>query len=289
MIRPDCVWPIGALLGEGPVWSAADNALWFTDIKGRRLHRYTPATGAKASFEVPFEAGFVVPAASGGLIVGMDNALHRFAEDEEARRIVDVAAPPGTRINDGTVDRNGRIWFGTMDAAETRCVGALHRHDDDGEIRPAGGAAIVTNGPAFSLDGEQLYHVDTSQGLIWRFRVGDEGTLRDAAVFARIDEADGYPDGVTVDGEDCVWVGLWAGACVRRYAKDGRLIASVPLPVLHVTKLAFGGDDLRTAFVTTARVGLTAEALAAQPLAGGLFAFDPGVAGIATPSARVGL
>ncbi len=228
-----------------------------------------------------------MPAEDGGLVAGMDHGLHRVRDGRLAGRIAGIPASAHTRINDGTVDRIGRIWFGTMHVGETDAIGAVHLHDGSGAIREAGGQAVVTNGPAISADNTLLYHADTAAGLIWRFCIDGRDELRDGTLFARIDPADGHPDGLTMDAEGCLWVALWGGRGVRRYAPDGALIGTVSLPVSLVTKLGFGGDDLRTAYVTTARIGLDAAALAGEPLAGGLFAFDPGVAGLELVPARV--
>lgn len=277
------VWAVGALLGEGPVWHPGERALWFTDIKGCRLHRYDPANGGRQSFPVPHGVGFLVCAEGGGMVLGMDSGLHLFEAGKITRRLARIAEPPpGTRINDGTVDSAGRIWFGTMDDAERAPTGAVHMHTGDGLIHHAGGAAVVTNGPALSVSGDTLYHVDSAAGLIWRFDVTHDHRLQHGELFARIDPAHGAPDGITLDAEGCLWVCLWGGWAVRRYSPDGTLLHEVPLPVSQVTKLAFGDDGLRTAYVTTAAIGRNDE-----PLAGGLFAFDPGVSGLSAPAARI--
>ena len=147
-------------------------------------------------------------------------------------------------------------------------------------MRPVGGHCPITNGPAVSPDGGTLYHVDTLGGSIQAFDIRSRDTLKDGRVFAAIDPADGTPDGVTVDSEGCIWVALWGGWALRRYAADGNLLATVPIPCAQVTKLAFGGEDLRTAYVTTARTGLSETDLCEQPLAGALFAFEAPAPGL---------
>ena len=117
--------------------------------------------------------------------------------------------------------------------------------------------------------------------------IGDGPAIAGSDLFLQLDETDGYPDGVVLDSEGCLWVALWDGWGVRRYAPSGELLLHIPLPCARVTKLAFGGPDLRTAYVTTARTGLDDAALARQPLAGALFAFDAPVAGLPLPEARI--
>ena len=281
------VWPVAAQLGEGPLWHRDSGALWFCDIEGRALHRYTPATGARARFAMPGRASFVVPAADGGLLAGMELTLRRVALDGTPGEVVaQVGGPPGCRTNDASVDRRGRLWFGTMDLAQRDAIGQVHVHDARG-LRAVGGHAAITNGPAARPDGTRLYHVDTLGGLVWCFDIDAREVLSDGTVFARIDPADGTPDGVTVDAEGCVWVALWGGWSVRRYSPSGELLQSVAIPCAQVTKIAFGGDDLRTAYVTTARAGLDDAALRGQPDAGGLFAFDAPAPGLPAVAAQL--
>jgi sugar lactone lactonase YvrE len=279
------IWPVEAQLGEGPVWIVDEAALWFVDIKSGNLHRLDPATGARRTCHVGGQPSFVVPRAGGGLLVGSGHALHRFDHGALGAPIATIDMPAHNRTNDATVDPSGRLWFGTMDDGETRASGAVHVVDAAG-LRAVGGGCTITNGPAVSLDGHRLYHVDTLAGTIWRFDIRDGTALADGSVFATIAKGDGSPDGVTIDSEGCLWVALWGGWAVRRYAPDGSLLATVRLPCANVTKIAFGGADLRTAYVTTARAGLSAAELGTQPLAGGLFAFDAPAPGVALPGAR---
>ncbi|HEX8445684.1 MAG TPA: SMP-30/gluconolactonase/LRE family protein [Sphingomonas sp.] len=278
------VWDVGAELGEGPVWVERDRALWFTDIKRRKLHRFDPATGGQLSWDAPDMPGFCLPAADGGFVVGLSDGLHRFDPGTGAFAPLAEVEPhlPRNRLNDAVVDPAGRLWFGTMDNGESDASGALYRLHADGVPRVMGGQCTITNGPAVSPDGRILYHVDTLGRTIHAFDLDEAGRLSGQRVFATIDPADGHPDGVSMDADGHVWVGLYGGWSARRYAPDGTLVDSVRFPVANVTKVAFGGPDLCTAFATTARQGLDAEALAAQPLAGALFAFPvttPGLAG----------
>lgn len=285
------LWPLEALLGEGPAWIGHDAALWFVDIKRGRIHRYDPATGERRTLSVGGEPSFIVPADCGRLLVGNGNTL-RLLEGEMLGRIVaTIDMPAHNRTNDATVDASGRLWFGTMDNRESEPSGAVHLFDG-GDVRAVGGGCVITNGPAISPDGRWLYHVDTLGRTITRFDItrfdmARSPRLENGEVFVTVARGDGNPDGVTVDAEGCLWVALWGGWQVRRYAPDGALLAQVALPCANVTKVAFGGEDLRTAFVTTARVGLSDAALAAQPLAGGLFAFDAPAPGLPLTPVRL--
>jgi D-xylonolactonase len=287
---PVAAWSLGTTLGEGPVWVARERAPWFTDIKQRQIHRFDPATGARSSWPAPEQVGFVQPARGGGFVVGLQSGLARF-DPNDGRFVPMVEVDPdrpGNRLNDSTVDDSGRLWFGTMDDGETERSGAVHRLLPDGSVRKVSAECPITNGSAISPDGRTLYHVDTV-GRIIHASVDADGALIDGRVFAIIDVKDGYPDGVSVDQEGSLWLGLWGGWAARRYAADGTILATVRFPVANVTKIAFGGPGLGTAFATTALHGLDARALAAQPLAGALFSFPVDVPGLAGTEISVGL
>lgn len=288
MKQPDVTvaWEVGALLGEGPAWITADCALWFVDIKRGDLHRHDPATGENRSLAIGGSPSFVLPDDDGALLVGNGRALQRVVDGRVSETIATIAMPAHNRTNDATVDPAGRLWLGTMDDGETQATGAVYRFDDRG-VTPVGGACTITNGPAISADGRWLYHVDTLGGTIWRFDIAARNTLEDGTLFATIAPEHGHPDGVTLDAEGHLWVGLWGGWALRRYAPDGTLVGEVAMPCANVTKMAFGGPDLRTAFVTTASVGLSDADRARQPLAGSLFTFAAPVAG--SPLPRIAL
>ncbi len=291
MGEPVCIWPLEATLGEGPVWVAREAALWFTDIKQRKIHRFDPATGDRRSWDAPAQPGFILPAAGGRFIAGLQTGLHWF--DPASGGFDHLVAPepelPGNRLNDATVGPDGRLWFGSMDDNETSDCGAVYTLDEGSRADRVGGECCITNGPALSLDGRILYHTDTLARTIDCYDVAADGSLSNRRRFATIDEADGYPDGPTIDSEGCLWTGLWGGWRARRYSPDGAIVAEVRLPASNVTKIALGGPDLRTAFATTARKGLSDADLAAQPLAGGLFAFEVGVPGVACPEITIGI
>lgn len=284
---PRIVWPVAAELGEGPVWLADEQALRFVDIKRGRLHRYVPASGARETLEVGGKPSFIVPVAGGGLLVGSGNALHRLDGERLGAPVATLAEPARNRTNDATVDAAGRLWFGTMDDDEQAPTGALYRLER-GAVHRTGWTAVVTNGPAISGDGRVLYHVDSGQRTIWRIGLDDGVLASEGQVFVRLGEDEGFPDGVVVDSEDCLWVALWDGWGVRRYAPDGALLLHVEFPCARVTKVGFGGPGLTTAFVTTARTGLDDAALDRQPLAGGLFAFAAPAPGRLVPGVRLG-
>lgn len=284
-IEPEPVWRLDALLGEGPIWLPGEQALRFVDIKRGLLHRYAPATGERETLDVGGSPSFIVPVQGGDLLVGSQSGIYWLQGGQPGNIVANIPQPAHNRTNDATVDSQGRLWFGTMDDREQEATGAVWCLDRNG-LHHVGCEAVVTNGPAVSVDGRYLYHVDSGERTVWRYRLGSDPVLTQGDIFLRLGDDEGHPDGIVVDADDCLWVALWDGWGVRRYAPDGTLLLHVPLPCARVTKLAFGGPNLATAYVTTARLGLSAAALAEQPLAGSLFAFDaPGVGRI-LPSAR---
>jgi D-xylonolactonase len=291
-IAPRLIWPVEALLGEGPAWFPGEETLRFVDIKQGLVHRYHPETGASQTWHIGGKPSFIVAEEGGGLLVGSGNVVLKLGSQcaAIAPPLASLPQPEHNRTNDATVDMRGRLWLGTMDDDEQQATGALWCLDR-GTLHRIGGEAVVTNGPAIGHDGRTLYHVDSGARTIWRFTIGanEAGApvIERREVFLQLTPADGHPDGVVLDSEDCLWVALWDGWGVRRYAPDGTLLLHIPFPCARVTKIAFGGSDLTTAYVTTARIGLDAAALAAQPLAGGLFAFDAPVPGRVLPPVRL--
>ena len=286
--EPTDVWPIAAELGEGPVWVERDRALWFVDIKRQQIHRYDPADGAKRSWPAPEQVGFVFPAERGGFLAGLQSGLYHFDEATGAFELI-VAVESGlptNRLNDGVVDPEGRLWFGTMDNGERAKSGAFYCFAGRELTRTPIDEIAITNGPAVSPDGRLLYVVDTLKGTIDLADIRDDGTLGERRPFVRIDPKHGHPDGPTIDAEGCVWISLYAGWEAWRYSPAGELLERVRFPVANITKLAFGGDDLRTAYATTARQLLSPEEIARQPQIGDLFEFRVDVPGVLSPLVR---
>ena len=280
--EPHSILSVGAMLGEGPVWVERDAALWFVDIKGHRIHRFDPALEVGRSWAAPGQPGWIVPSDDGLFAVGLQAGVHRFDPAHGSFTLIHApeAHRPGNRQNDACVAPDGALWFGSMDDAEAADSGYFYRFHK-GVCAEAGLPAVsITNGPALSPDGRILYHTDTLGKRIWRTELAQDGTVGNTTLFVRIEADAGYPDGPTVDAEGCLWTGLFGGWAVRRYDPDGVLMREVRFPVANITKIAFGGEGLRTAYATTARKGLDMTALTQQPLAGDLFAFDPGVAGL---------
>lgn len=280
--EPQDVWELAAELGEGPVWVERDPALWFVDIKKQQIHRYDPANGGRHSWRSSEQVSFIFPAERGGFVVGLQSGLHHFDEESGDFDLIVEVEPdiPTNRLNDGIVDPKGRLWFGTMDNGEKAKSGAFYCFAGGRLIRTAIDNIAITNGPAVSPDGRTLYFVDTLKGTIGSAEILGDGQLGERKPFARIDPRNGHPDGPTIDSEGCVWISLYAGWEAWRYSPSGELIDRVRFPAANITKIAFGRDDLRTAYATTARQLLNAEEIARQPQIGDLFEFRVDVPGV---------
>jgi sugar lactone lactonase YvrE len=281
--EPGNVWDLHCELGEGPVW--VDGALWFVDIKSRKVHRLEPASGAKRSWDAPEQIGFLLPEEGGAFIAGLQSGLHRFRPDAGTFEMMVEMEPerPDNRLNDAVADPAGRMWFGTMDNREKEKNGAFYRYERGAVLRTHVEGIAITNGPCVSPDGRILYFVDTLAGTIEAADIAEEGGLSGRRPFVGIHPKEGHPDGPTIDSEGCVWIGLYGGWEARRYSPSGELLQRVRFPVSNITKIAFGGDDLRTAYATTARQLLKPEQIAKQPEIGDLFAFRVDVPGVPCP------
>jgi len=280
--RAACIAECAAVLGEGPVWVERETALYWVDIKAPLIWRLDYETWHFEHWTPPLRIGSIGPRRDGGFVAGTEQGFAVI--DLAANRYEIIANPeidrPRNRFNDGKLDRAGRFWAGTMDDDEQEASGALYRLDPDLRWERIDDGYGVTNGPAFSPDGRFMYHSDSAARTIYRFELDEAGRATGKLPFARFGEEEGYPDGMTVDADGCLWVALWDGWCLRRLDPNGARIGLLPLPVQRPTSCAFGGPDLDRLFITSATVGLTQKYLAMQPFAGGLFVALPGVRGV---------
>jgi sugar lactone lactonase YvrE len=281
MTSPECIWEVGAHLGEGALWHAATRSVYFVDIKGRRIHCCAADGSRRRSWDAPGQPGFVVPAADGSLLCALEDGLYRF--DQASGRFAPLRKVendlPGNRFNDGYVDAGGNLWFGSMDDGQAQPTGALYRLGRQGALSRADQGYVITNGPAISPDGSTLYHTDTPLRRVYAFDLRADGSLARKRVFLQLPEGS-RPDGMAVDQEGHLWICLFGGGRIERYTAAAQPAGAVHFPCTNITKLAFGGDDLRTAYVTTAWKGLSPSQRAEQPLAGGLFSFRADTPGL---------
>ncbi|MFI9466790.1 SMP-30/gluconolactonase/LRE family protein [Streptomyces sp. NPDC052492] len=268
-----------AELGEGPTWDPATGRLLWIDILSSRLHTHDPATGRRTVRRTEQHVGAVKPRAGGGLVLNLRDGIGLLDPDGSFRWLHREPVP-GRRGNDAAVAPDGSLFAGTMRYDEATGGGTLSRVTGDGTVTVLLDDATVSNGTGWSPDGRLMYYVDTPTRRVDVFDAGEDGTVSGRRPLAVIEEGGGFPDGLTVDADGCVWVALWDGAAVRRYTPSGELDRVIELPVPRVTACAFGGPALTDLYITTARVGLTAP----HPLAGSLLVVPGAGKGVAQPA-----
>lgn len=284
MNKPICIQSSNAILGEGPSWHPAEQALYWVDIKRPAIFRFQPGIGQTGHWPMPLPIGCASPTLTAGQMVFADAAgfgtlnllsgeLFRIANPESDLQ--------GNRFNDGKVDRAGRFWAGTIDDRCVKPTGSLYRLDPDHSVHRMASGFICSNGLGWSPDDRIMYFVDSITRTLWSYEFDlRSGALGKRRVFAQLRDDDGVFDGLTVDSEGYVWVAVWDGWRVIRYAPDGSIDREVRFPVQRPSSCMFGGHDLKTLYVTSACVELGCKELRTGPLAGALFALQCDVAGL---------
>jgi len=282
-LSPIDILEVRNILGEGILWDSRRRLLWWTDIQGRQLHRYDWAGRTLDCIATPDRV------ASFGLVADSEKFITAFAcgvalYDPGAQTLewLESSAPlaPGVRFNDGRVDRHGRFWAGTMVEDRRRGTEGCLYSIDAGEIRCRIRGISISNSLCMSPDGNLLYFADSPTRTIWRYELSAlDGALSAPRVFAQTPEGI-FPDGATVDVDGCVWSAHWRGSCVVRYTPDGRIDRTISLPTCQPTCVCFAGPDLDVLCVTSAREHLDSLTLDAEPHAGAVFLYRPGVQGL---------
>jgi len=284
-MKPIAIVPSANDLGEGPLWNDRDGKLWWTDIHASRLHRYEPASGAVETIETPERlcSYAFLPEKGPRILAAFETGLAYF--DVDTKSVEWVVRPEtlgsGRRFNDGRTDAQGRFWVGTLveNAAKAGAAsGALFRFGRDGTLSRQAGGISISNSLCTSPDGRTLYFADTPTKVIQAYDLDpDSGAIANPRVFTEVN--DGFPDGAVVDEEGCLWSARWGAGEVVRHAPDGKIVSRLAVPARQVSCVAFGGPDRKTLFVTSAREGYDAAALAKDPEAGNLFVYQLDIAG----------
>lgn len=285
MSEVHAVWEIPAILGEGPLWSADEDAVYWVDIFSSKVHRYGHSDGRKVTWIFDIAITSLAERADGGFIGTLNDgyAWINFDVISATPIALPEADLPGNRFNDGKIDSSGRYWAGTMDIEQVAESGSLYRLDSDLSWQRCDSDYIICNGPTFNLDNSIIYHTDSIKRRIYALDMDAAGELSNKRVFAQFTQDDeGVPDGMTVDSEDCIWVAHFGGARITRYSPAGEILTVVPLPVPNITSCAFAGADLDTLYITTASTGIDEADKAKYPLAGSFFRCAPGVKGAPT-------
>jgi L-arabinonolactonase len=272
-------------LGEGPVWSESEGALYWVDIDRQLLQRWDSVSGERRIWEMPSAIGSFALRESGGCIVALRTGLASL--DFASGEVVPIVDPepdkPTTRFNDGKCDRQGRFWAGTMDEEYPNLRGSLYRLDSDLGLHRMRGSVGISNGLGWSPDNRTFYFTDSVKHTIYVYDFDPEtGDIAHERIFAQTPE-EYVPDGLTVDSEGCIWSAKWDGWKIVRYAPNGSIDLEVSLPVQRPTSCTFGGPGMNLLFVTSARIDLSNEELSRQPLAGSVFVIETRVKGIPEP------
>lgn len=273
-----------AKLGEGPIWDADRQLLYWVNILDNELHIYKPSTEQDRVIDVGQYVGTVVPRRAGGVMLALHNGFaHLDLETEQLTPLTDPEVHlPDNRFNDGKCDAAGRFWAGTMSLKGGKKVGSLYRLDPDHTVHKMLEEVTTSNGIAWSFDNDIMYYIDTPTGTVDAFDFDLEtGTISNRRTVITFPDGVGKPDGMTADSDGMLWVAHWGGGRVTRWDPHaGQLLQTVEVPAPNVTACAFGGSDLDQFYITTARNGLDDATLAQYPHAGGLFRTFVGVRGI---------
>jgi sugar lactone lactonase YvrE len=274
---------VRANLGEGPIWDARRQVLYWVDIHGFNLHIYDPAAKTDRVIHVGQHIGTVVPRRSGGVVVALREGIA--ALDLDTEQLTFLARPehnkPTNRFNDGKCDPAGRFWAGTMSLNREQNAGSLWRLDPDLSCHRMVTGVTTSNGIVWSPDKKTMYYIDTPTGRVDAFDYdNDTGDIANRRPAITIALEDGRPDGMTTDAEGMLWVAHWDGGRVTRWDPlTGKLLQTIRVPASRTTACAFGGPNLTDLYITTARTGLTDEQLQHQPHAGGVFRVTTGAKG----------
>jgi len=275
-------------LGEGVTWCPRRRVLWWVDVLAGVVHEWDPSVGRHIAYPTPFRrVGSLALGQQSGLALAPERGLFAWEPGSGATRLlVEVEADrPANRLNDGRCDRAGRFWVGSMHDSQFVPEGSLYRIGGDLRSACVERDIVIPNSIAFSPDDRTFYFADTRRYAIWAYDFQlSEGVITNRRLFVDFGRGPGRPDGSCVDADGCLWNATYAGGQIVRYRPDGRVDRVIDLPVSHPTCCCFGGADLDVMFVTSARFPLDAHQQTAEPLAGSMLAFRPGVRGLPEPA-----
>ncbi len=279
-----CVWDGKAELGEGVFWHEADQAVYWVDIMQSNLHRLV-ADGHTDCWHFPGQISAVVPCEGGGLLATFENGLSHIDLDTAlvTTLITLETELPDNRFNDGCSDTRGQFWFGSMDGNQQEASGSFYRMDRCGDIEQLQtfGQVCITNGPAFSADGQWIYFTHSMEKKVYRAPLTKDGRAGTPQLHLQFGERDGFPDGMCTDTDGGLWICHFAGSRITRFLDNGEVDYIIDMPVPNITKCAFGGPDLRTLYIITAATSLNAAQREKYPQSGGLFVIDLPFRGVA--------
>jgi sugar lactone lactonase YvrE len=272
-----------AFLGEGSIWQPKEKKLYWVNIEGKTLHIYDPETKQDRELPVGSRVGTVVPVEGGGALVALQSGINYIdTKTGKLTFLIDPLKDTALRFNDGKCDPAGRFWVGTLALDRRRKGAVLYRYDTDKTIHLMLDSVSISNGIVWTKDKKTMYYNDTPTNTIQGFDYDNiTGEISNRRVAVTIPRGTGSPDGMTIDAEDNLWVALWGGYCIAKFnPRTGELLQKIKVPAPNVSSCAFGGENLETLYITTARQGMNDDQLKQFPLSGGLFSAKPGVHGV---------
>jgi sugar lactone lactonase YvrE len=271
-------------LGEGALWYSRNGELLWVDINGKILNFYNPRTGNNKEMFTGQKIGTVVPGKSGNVLVALQKGIYSFDINTGSKKLLAAleASSEEIRFNDGKCDPAGRFWAGTMSTSGKKNAGTLYRFDGDTILHKMIENVSISNGIVWSLDKTKMYYIDTPTQKVMSYEYDNAtGEIANPKVAVEVPTEMGHPDGMTIDAEGNLWIALWGGFSVTCWSPEtGELLKTINVPAKNVTSCAFGGNDLGTLYITTAREDNTKEELKEYPLSGGVFKTIPGVHGV---------
>lgn len=272
-----------ARLGEGPVWDADRQQLFWVDVYNHRVHRFTPATGENGYFDVGDMVSAIVLTSRDRLLMALADRLAWLdLPTGEVAPVRQVEFPyPNTRFNDGKCDAQGRFWIGSISEAVGQAE--LYRYDPDGHWQVMETGLTISNGLGWSPDGSTFYLTDSARHQIYAYDFEAEtGSIYDRRVLVDLSSEGVEPDGLTIDQQGNIWSALWNGWCVACFNPAGEEIGRIQLPVQRPTSVTFGGPNLADLYITSASVGLSQKEIQQGFYAGDLFCLSTDTVGMPT-------
>jgi len=273
-----------SLLGEGAFWDFKNQKLYWVDIEGKKLHIYNPDSKMNQILSTPTRIGTVVPIDNKEAIIALEDGVYKIdTYTGDIELLSDVESKQvENRFNDGKCDINGNLWVGSMHLDQNKPIAALYKINKSGKAEKMLDSITISNGIVWTSDNKTMYYIDTPRGNIRAFDFdASNSTISNERIAVEVPESLGYPDGMTIDEENMLWVGLWNGNAVARFdPQNGKLISKIDVPAHNVTSCAFGGKNLDKLYITTASVDMTKEEKVKYPDAGSIFVVTPGVKGV---------
>lgn len=274
--KVELAYEIAAKLGEGAIWNYQTNEFYWIDIEGKKLHIFSPVKKENKTIEMPCRIGTVVPTnKENKAVVALEDGVYIVdTETKELSILSDVESDMiENRFNDGKCDPNGNLWVGSMHLEQEKGKANLYRIDEEGKYTKMLSNVTISNGIVWTKDKRTMYYIDTPTGKIKAFDFNTtNSTISNERVAVNVNAKDGFPDGMAIDENDMLWVGMWNGNAVAQYnPKTGELVRKIKVPAHNVTACAFGGKNLDELYITTASIDMTEEEKKEYPLAGSIF------------------